>query len=126
MGGYECLDDLPVAIFIHDDTQVRYANGEALRMLGATSIAELAACSVWELLHRDIRAVAQERARLVIEHRMSLRDMPVKFRALDGDTVYASCDASSLETDGEVLVVVVGCTVSRTPGDNHGADDMTS
>jgi PAS domain S-box-containing protein len=115
MGGYECLDELPVAILIHDEAHVRYANREALRMLGAKSIAELAAHSVWELLHRDIRSVAKERTRLVIEHQMSLRDMPVKFRALDGDTVYASCDASSLKADGEVLVVIVGCTISRTP-----------
>ena len=87
------LVELPAPIILSDYETLLFANHSAVRMLRASSRAQVEGLSAAAILHPDMHAAAGERRGLILDRGQTLSGIPIKLCALDGTTVVVSADA---------------------------------
>lgn len=87
------LVELSAPIILSDYESILFANHSAVRMLRASSRAEVEGLPAMSILHPDLHAAARERRGLLLDRGQTLSGIPIKLRALDGTTVVVSADA---------------------------------
>ena len=87
------LVELPIPIILSDYETLLFANHSAVRMLRASSRAQVEGLAAAAILHPDIHAAAGERRGLILDRGQTLSGIPIKLCALDGTTVVVSADA---------------------------------
>jgi len=87
------LVELPVPIILSDYETLLFVNHSAVRMLRATSRAEVEGLPATSILHPDMRAAADERRGLIIDRRQTLCRIPIKLIGFDGSLLAVSADA---------------------------------
>jgi|GEM_PF-2787995 len=99
------LVELPIPIILSDYETLLFANNSAVRMLRATSRAEVEGLPAASLLHPDMRAAAGERRGLIIDRGQALARIPIKLITFDGETIAVSADAYPV-VFGEITVAM--------------------
>lgn len=111
MKDYDLLEVVPVAMFVHDATQIRFANAEARRLLKIDSPEQIVGRPFQEFVHVDSHDAGVERRKLLFEHNHSLRSVDAKLMARDGNPVHVRGDATTVVINNETLVVISCCEV---------------
>jgi len=94
-------------IVIHAQQEILFANEAARHVLRAEGPNSLVGIDVTTIVHPDGLEAGHERRKLVLESGQTLRDVPLKLRALDGTTLYAKCEAKRIEWgDGAAILIV--------------------
>ena len=97
----------PESVIVHRNGKLIYVNPAAIRLFGATSAQELLGKSVFDLVHPDFREIALARMRNVIEHGGTTPLIERRYLKLDGTTIDAEVQATSIVYDGEPAIYVV-------------------
>jgi PAS domain S-box-containing protein len=98
-------------IIIHAQHEILFANEAAHRVLRAQSPNALIGNDVTAIVHPDGLEAGHERRKLVLESGQTLRDVPVKLRAIDGTTLYATCEAKRIEWGEDAAILIVATSI---------------
>jgi len=104
---------LETALIVHGEPTIHFANYAACNVLGAEDPGELVGKDVTSIVHEDAREAGSERRKLVLEHGQPILDVPLKLRALDGQTLYARARAVRIEWDGGAGILIVATFPDR-------------
>ena len=110
---YRHLVDLsPDAILVHRQGKFVFANPAAGRLFGANSPAELIGRTVRDLVHPDVRPLAQQRTEQAdADSSTSTREM--RFLRLDGSVVEVETAGSCIEFEGQPAIQLVVRDISE-------------
>jgi PAS domain-containing protein len=97
---------LETPVIIHGPTTILFANTAACRVLKAPDSSALIGTPITAIVHSDAAEAGRQRRRLVLEHKQTLCDVPVKLTALDGTTVYVRANAKHIEWAGEAAILI--------------------
>lgn len=106
------LEVLPDIVLIHDDELILFANAACRRILGASRPEDLEGRPLDIIVHPDGREAGKERRRILMNGNRSLRSIPIKLVALDGETKRMTVDAHPLEFGGARAGMVVASTLA--------------
>jgi PAS domain S-box-containing protein len=98
-------------IVIHAQQEILFANDAAHRVLHAEGPNSLVGTDVTTIVHPDGLEAGHERRKLILESGQTLRGVPVKLRALDGTTLYATCEAKRIEWGEEAAILIVATSI---------------
>jgi rsbT co-antagonist protein RsbR len=105
---YRCIVDLaPMAIVVHRDERVVFANARAARLQGVASPSELIGRPALEFIHPDDRPAAVERIRLMHDHGEDVPPTDERFIRPDGSSFLAEVSARPIVFDGEPAIQVL-------------------
>jgi PAS domain S-box-containing protein len=105
--------DAPVAIAVHVDGVVRFANPAAVAFFAARDIGDLVGRGVEEFLPSpDLRTPYEERTARVLAGEV-VRDERQQFRRLDGVLRWSASDSVAIDWDGDRAIQVVLRDVSE-------------
>jgi PAS domain-containing protein len=100
------LDNLPHPVLIYDAEQVLYANEAALRALGgAGATSELQGMGVENFTIPDFADVNIARRSYVMDQGVTLSNLAVKIRKLDGDTEALRVDIRPITFGGRTAAL---------------------
>ena len=106
-GRYRALVDWsPEAIAVHRDARLLFVNPAAVRLFGAKSAAELVGTHVFQLVHPDSHAYLHERFQSVGENRGAEPVAAFTLLRMDGSTVEAESQGTSINYDGAPATLV--------------------
>jgi PAS domain S-box-containing protein len=110
---YRALIELaPDAILVHQAGPIIYANHVAVHLMGATSSESLIGMNLLDLVHPDDRAMVAERVRAASQGEITpLRE--VRYRRLDGQTVYVESTGATLPFRGQSAIVMIFRDITR-------------
>ncbi|WP_045221951.1 PAS domain S-box protein [Desulfonatronum thioautotrophicum] len=94
------VDNSPEAIFIQTQGRFAYANKACLNLYGANSLQDLLGTPVLERVHPDIRALVQERIRLLNEQHVPASLIEQKQFTLDGRLIHVEVSAVPFHYNG--------------------------
>ncbi len=94
------VDNSPQAIFIQTEGRFAYANKACLELYGAKSPRDLLGTPVLERVHPDIRALVQERIRLLNEQRAPASIIEQKQSTLDNRLIHVEVSAVPFHYNG--------------------------
>jgi PAS domain S-box-containing protein len=91
----ELVELSPDAIFIQSEGRIAFVNSACMKLLGATSPAQLVGKNVTEITHPDFRDQVKERMRLIVEDpELRVRPFPHTKVRLDGTPVHVEVTAA--------------------------------
>jgi PAS domain S-box-containing protein len=105
------LEVLPDIVLIHDEERILFANAACRHVLGASRPEDLEGRPLNMIVHPDAREAGKERRRILMHGNRSLRGIPLKLVALNGETRRLTADAHPLEFGGARAGMVVASTV---------------
>jgi hypothetical protein len=92
---YRGLQEIsPDAIYLCQDSRIKYINAAGLRLFGAAKAEQLLGKTSLDLYHSDFRELTDQRVRQALEHRQPLPPIEEKIVRLDGrvrDVEVAAC-----------------------------------
>jgi two-component system sporulation sensor kinase A len=106
------LEVLPDVVLIHDEERILFTNAACRRVLGASRPEDLEGRPLDVIVHPDAYAAGKERRRLLMNGSRSLRGIPLKLVALDGETKRLTADAHPLDFGGARAGMVVASTLA--------------
>jgi PAS domain S-box-containing protein len=101
------LDALDLAVLIHDNETILFAN-RATRMGLNSEGSSLVGLPVREIVHPDARPAGEVRRALVLSLGQELTNVPVKLHTFDGRVRYARANARRIRWNGGEAIMVVG------------------
>jgi PAS domain S-box-containing protein len=101
------------AIWAHRDGRIIFANAQAARTFGASSVEDLIGRPVLELAHPEERARAAERMRLLTERRESVPLTEMRFLGPEGRTIVLEVQAVPFEDEGKPAILAVGRDITE-------------
>lgn len=90
----------PEAIVVHRDGKFIYGNPAAIKMIGATSVAEVTDQTILDRIHPDFHSIARERAQAMTDGQTTLPMIEMKFVRLDGTTIDVEAQSTAITFDG--------------------------
>jgi len=81
------VEDSPMAVIVHSEGKIVYANPAAVKLIGAKSAPELLGKPVMEFVHPDYHQIVRERIRNIYEHKKAAPTLEEKFIRLDGQVI---------------------------------------
>ncbi len=90
----------PVAIFVHCDNVVLYANAATARILGYRNASEVLGKNIFDLIHPDNHLLAYRRVKLIEDDDRPLPQVDMKFQRADGTVVYVEDQITRIEYNG--------------------------
>ncbi len=109
----DAVRDFPVAVVIHVEGAIRYANLAAARLHGMQSPISLVGCQAREFVHPDDLSQALERGRRVRETGIAAPPMDLRLRRQDGGYVPVQSHISLTHFKGEAAVLAVYSDISE-------------
>ena len=100
------VDASPVAVVVHQDRHIVFANPAAVRLIGAPDAATLIGRPVGDFVHPQHHALLAQRAR---QFEQDDTDMPMqewRYRRLDGEAMDVQAQASRVHLNGSPAVQV--------------------
>ena len=101
------LEVIPDIVLIHDAEVILFANAACRRFLAAQSPGDLEDRPVDLIVHPDAYDAGRERRQLLLEGGRSIKNIPLKVIARDGQTKRVTVDAHPLELDGGFTAAAV-------------------
>ena len=106
---YRLVTDVaPIAIIVHRDDQILYANAAAQELLGASKGGELLGCSVTGLVHPDDRRIFQYRTDTIGELDVNPGAFAYRWLSLDGRVLDVEAIGTLINvTDGSAILTLL-------------------
>jgi hypothetical protein len=101
------LEVSPDAIYLCQDSHIKYINGAGLRVFGATAPEQLLGKRSLDLYHADFRQLTEQRVRQALTHRQPLPLIEKKILRLDGQVRDVEAAACPFTGRGGVMIQVV-------------------
>jgi len=104
---YRCLVEVsPLAMWINKNGVINYMNPAALRVLGATDLAQVVGKPVFNFIHPDYHAMVRERITRMVDKGEVVPLLEEKYIRLDGSVVDVEVTATPFEAvDGRAMQV---------------------
>jgi PAS domain-containing protein len=102
--------DLPV--LIHGPKTILFANEAACDALKAANASAIVGADISSIVHPDGADAGIQRRGLVLEHGQTIRDLPVKLRALDDSIVYARVVGKRIAWAGSMAILIIATEFS--------------
>ena len=109
----ELVELSPNAILVHCDGRIVFANTATARLLGAAQPADLLGRSVYDFVHPDHRDFARERVARIVQHRLTLGAMEMKYVRMDGSVGHMEVSSSYFLYEGQPAVQAIARDVSE-------------
>jgi len=90
----------PQSVIVHRDLKIIYANPAAIKMLGATSLQDLAGNPLLDRIHPDDRQAVQERSQKVMQDGVGVPMLELKYLKLDGTMIIVEAQGTPIIYDG--------------------------
>jgi PAS domain S-box-containing protein len=103
----DLVEQSPIAIGIHAEGEVVYANSAAVKLLGAKSKRELIGKPIMDLVFPSFRDLVQERVKRASTKREKLEAIEEKLLRLDGQEIDVEISAMPIDFDGKEAIQVV-------------------
>lgn len=97
----------PDMIIVHQDYQVVYINQAGVRLLGASSVADIIGGKILDRVHPDYRAEAGQRIRRIYESSLTVYRVEQKYLRMDGSAVDVEVMASHIIYHGKPASEVI-------------------
>jgi two-component system cell cycle sensor histidine kinase/response regulator CckA len=107
------VDHSPIPILVHTGDEIVFLNPEAIRVIGGTNLEQFTGRSIWEFLHKDERAIAEERVRAAQERGERGELIEHKLVRLDGTVIQAEVTGTPIVFEGKPSIQVVFRDVSE-------------
>jgi PAS domain S-box-containing protein len=107
----ELVDHLPLAIAIHSEGKLVYANRHAYEMMGASNADDLLGRNVLDFVHPDYRDVIRERMKLAAQG-FEVPPIEEKFVRLDGKIIDVETTAYPFSHQGMPAVQIIAKDVT--------------
>lgn len=107
------IEHSPYAIGVHQDGVLVFVNSAAVRLLGATSEAELIGKAITEIIHPDSLESAQDRISRMLQGETGLYPTEDRYVRLDGIVVPVEVSAAPLTFGGRPAVQVIALDISE-------------
>ena len=108
----ELVELSPSAILIHCDGRIVFANTATARLLGAAKPVELLGRSVYDFVHPDHREFTRERVARIVQHRLTLGALEMKYVRMDGSAGHMEVSSSYFVYEGRPAVQAIARDVS--------------
>ena len=95
-----CLDSVPSAVLVTDGERVVFANARTRALFRCADGSTIDGLSVSEIVHPDGHETMRQRGQVLRAARVSLRNLPVKLRALDGSPFTLIATGTRVDCDG--------------------------
>ena len=109
----ELVELSPNAILVHCDGNIVFANTATSLLLGATHSSDLLGRSVYDFLHPEHRELARERVGRIVQHRLMLGAMEMKYVRMDGSTGHMEVSSSYFLYEGRPAVQAIARDISE-------------
>jgi len=111
----QLLEVAPVGIAVHRKDKLLFINRTGARMLGASSLQELAGKPISEIVHPEGWEAARDRIRRMLEGEQGLYPVEDKYIRLDGTVFPVEVVATSLTYEGKpaIQIIVLDITERR-------------
>jgi len=109
----ELVELSPSAILIHCDGRIVFGNSATARLLGAETPAELLGRSVYDFVHPDHREFTRERVARIIQHRLTLGALEMKYVRVDRSVGHMEVSSSYFLYEGRPAVQAIARDVSE-------------
>ena len=96
----------PEPLVVHDGSTFMYANPAAIKLFGANSAQELVGKPILDRVHPDFREIVGERMKLRPEPGGILPMQEMRFVKVDGTTIDAEVQSTSITYDGTAAIQV--------------------
>ncbi len=117
---YRCLVDAsPVAIAVHQDGVMKFANETASRIIGAASPKELMGRAILDLVHPSSREIVMQRVRHVLELGLVSSPIEIKLVSIQGKTIDVEISGMQVSFEGKPAVQVVFQDISERRRADH-------
>ena len=103
----ELVEMSPNSIVVHRDGRIVFANGAALRLVGADNPSQLLGLCPLSLVHETSRELAVERIRAMMQDGQPSARVEEKFLRLDGNSVDVEVMASPIVFHGKPSIQVI-------------------
>jgi PAS domain S-box-containing protein len=103
----ELVEQSPIAIGIHAEGKLVYANSAAVKLLGVISEKELIGKPIMDLVFPSFRYLIQERVKQASKKREKLEAIEEKLLRLDGQEIDVEISAMPIDFEGKEAVQVV-------------------
>lgn len=107
------VDASPMAIAVHQDGIVKFANETASRILGAASPEELIGRAMLDLVHPSSREVVMQRVRHIIERGLATSPIEIKLVSIQGKAIDVEISGMQIAFEGRPAVQVVFQDISE-------------
>ena len=97
----DLIERAPVAIYVHRDNIVLYANSTTANMLGYDDAAQIVGKDIYELIHPDHHRLAQVRMGKVTASDEALPQVDMKFSRADGSVIYTEAQVTPVMFDDQ-------------------------
>ena len=101
------LSDLPVAMVIHSEGKIVYANPKTVQLAGASSYKDLLGRPITEFIHDDYLTTAVENLKNYLTSASKVIKSEARFKKLDGSSVYAAFTATKTYFDNKLAIQLV-------------------
>lgn len=97
----DLVERAPVAIYVHRNQIILYANAMTAQMLGYESPNLLLGKNIFDLIHPDHHRLAETRMHSLQSGRSELPQVDMKFKRADGSAIYTEAQVAKIEFDGQ-------------------------
>lgn len=97
----DLVERAPVAIYVHRNHIIVYANAMTAQMLGYENPSLLLGKNIFDLIHPDHHRLAQTRLEKISDSSSALSQVDMKFRRADDTAIYTEAQVSKILFDGE-------------------------
>jgi PAS domain S-box-containing protein len=98
------VERLPIAILLHADSKIVYANPAAMKLAAAGSVGQLLGRSVLEFIHPDSQTIALAHVSLILNGEKDPRSSELKFVRVDGATETVQVTSVPITYHGKPLI----------------------
>ncbi|MBT2707049.1 ATP-binding protein [Bacillus sp. ISL-47] len=106
------LESMPVAVLIHKDFNILYANSDAVSMLGVEKKDQLIGRPIMDFIEPDYLSRFQERYRHIKTEKNLLNDTEYRIKRLDGKMRYVEVSSLYVDFEGNQAVLSIGTDIS--------------
>ena len=108
----ELVELSPDAIFVHAEGEFLFVNSAAVKLFGVTAPGDLIGSNVYDVIHPEYRALAQDRTRqMAVDGELAFTELKVRRR--DGSTVIVEVIAKSIDYQGRPAIQSIHRDISE-------------
>ena len=111
----------PIAIAIHSEGKIRFANESCLKLFGASSPEQIIGKPVMDFVHPDFREIVTKRISSMIRESKYVKPLEEKFLRLDGEIIDVEVAAIPFVYEGKTAIHVV---ISNITERKHAVDAL--
>lgn len=109
----QLVELMPDLVLLHEDGVIRFINSAGVRLLGASSPAELIGRPVLSIVHPDDRDGVSERIGSILSDGKTVEAARERFVTMGGDELVVEVNASRFPVEGERVILVVARDVGE-------------